>query len=138
MTKMSGCPSGRLSKAICVPSGDQRGVPVRVPPKWVNWEGERPSESQIQISLLPERLERKAIRLLSGEYCGLESYWVEATIFLGCSRPSRSKRQMLVSSKNCAYAILWPSREKAGSVAFSLTIGTRTGVPPEMGTIHSA
>src|SRR6476659_6024025 len=97
---MSGCPSGRLSNAMRVPSGDQRGVPVSVPPKRVNWTGSRPSESVTQISLLPERLERKAICVPSGEYCGLESYCVEETIFLGGLRPVRSKRQILVSSKN--------------------------------------
>ena len=67
---MSGCPSGRLSNAICPPSGDQRGVPVKVPPNRVNCTGTRPSASLTQISLLPERLERNAMRDPSGEYEG--------------------------------------------------------------------
>ena len=70
---MSGWPSGRESKATHLPSGDQRGVPVSGPLKWVNCAALRPSGSQTQISCVPPRLERKATRLPSGENCGLES-----------------------------------------------------------------
>src|SRR3954464_7912984 len=98
----------------------------------------RPSEPPSQISLEPERLERKARRVPSGEMSGLESYWVDEISLRGASRRARSKRQTLVSSKSCAYSMRRPSREKAGSVAFSLTIGTRDGLPPETGMRHSA
>jgi hypothetical protein len=43
----------------------------------------RPSESQIQISLLPERVEVKTIFVPSGENWGSRSGWVEAMNLTG-------------------------------------------------------
>ena len=57
----------RESKAIRCPSGEKRGVPELGAPKEVSWIGFEPSLSQIQISKLPERLDRKAILRPSGE-----------------------------------------------------------------------
>src|SRR3954451_25080714 len=99
---MSAWPSGRLSKAASAPSGDHRGVPVRAPPIRESWKDARPDESLTQISLLPDQLERNAMRPPSGEMDGLESYCVEEITFRGADRPVRSNRQMLVSSKNWA------------------------------------
>src|SRR3954451_18503689 len=62
------------SKTICFPSGDQRGVPVTKDPlKAVTWRQCVPSLAQVQISLVPERLDPKTMRLPSGEYWGLPS-----------------------------------------------------------------
>src|SRR4051812_14391422 len=99
---MSACPSGRLSNATSLPSGDHLGVPVRAPPTRESWNEARPSASLAQISLLPERFERNAMCAPSGEMLGLESYCVDEITFFGAARPVRSKRQMLVSSKTCA------------------------------------
>src|SRR5689334_6884175 len=123
---MSAWPSGRLSNAIRLPSGDQRGVPVNAPPTCVSCHAARPSASLSQISFDPDRLERNTILSPSGEMEGLESYCVDEITFFGGAPDARSNRQMLVSSKNCAYTMRWPSRENEGSDAFSLTIGTRS------------
>src|SRR5262249_10569501 len=109
---------------------DQRGVPVSGPPYRVSCTGIWPLLSLTQISLLPDRFERKATRLPSGEYCGLESYCVEEITLVGGCLASGSIRQILASWKNCAYAIR-PSRAKIGSAAFSATPGKRSGSPPE-------
>src|SRR6478736_434047 len=96
-----------------IPSGDQRGVPVSGPAYRVSCTGIRPLLSLTQISLLPERFERNATRLPSGEYCGLESYWVEEITFAAGPFPSVSMRQILASLKSCVKAIR-PSRANAG------------------------
>src|SRR5438477_10906919 len=96
---MSACASGLVSNAIFIPSGDQRGVPVSGPPYFVSCTGIRPLLSLTQISLLPDRLERNATRLPSGEYCGLESYCVDEVTLTGDSFPSDSTRQIFASSK---------------------------------------
>src|SRR5262249_10272877 len=66
------------SKAIRFPSGDQRGVPADEPARenssWA-WE---PSASLTQRPWTPLRLDSKAIRLPSGEYCAAPSMRVEA------------------------------------------------------------
>src|SRR5216683_6135074 len=73
---MSALPRARESKAICCPSGDQRGVPVTLL-KCVSWTRLVPSLRHIQISYLPLRVDSKAILLPSGEYCGPLSIAVE-------------------------------------------------------------
>src|SRR5262245_52407018 len=83
-TKMSALPSGRQSKAICRPSGDQLGEPASGPRNEVSRTGFSPSLPHTQISSLPERLETKTIRLPSGEYRGLTSLVVEAITLEVC------------------------------------------------------
>jgi len=58
---------GRASKTMCWPSGDQRGESLCPWLKRVNWAAFPPSASQVQISMLPERSDAKAMRLPSGE-----------------------------------------------------------------------
>src|SRR5215831_14765954 len=99
---MSAWPSGRVSYAMFIPSGDQRGVPVNGPPYLVSCTGMRPLLSLTQISLLPERLERKATRPPSGEYCGLESYCVDEITFTGSCFSPIAIRQIFASWKVCA------------------------------------
>src|SRR3954464_8952224 len=62
--------SGRESKAISLPSGDQRGVPVWRSPKDVNCSGLVPSAAATHTSHEPVRSDVNTIRLPSGEYCG--------------------------------------------------------------------
>ena len=76
MTKMSALPGVRESKAICVPSGDQRGVPVTVL-KCVSWRGLVPSLRHNQTSYAPLRVDSKTIWLPSGENWGPLSIAVE-------------------------------------------------------------
>ena len=110
------------SKAICRPSGDQRGVPVVGPPMFVNRIGFRPSRSETQISAVPERLEPNTIRSPSGEYCGLESLAVEAInrVGAGCcpAVPGTSTRQIFGSNDVWIQASRFPSREIAGPETF--------------------
>src|ERR1700682_5145869 len=80
---MSAFPPGRESKARYCPSGDQRGVPVSAPRKDVSARGCAPELSQTQISSLPDRSDRNAILLPSGEYCALVSCLVEKMSFSG-------------------------------------------------------
>ncbi len=106
------------SKAICRPSGDQRGSPVTGPPMFVNRIGFRPSRSDTQISPVPERLEPNTIRSPSGEYCGLESVAVEAInrVGAGCcpAVPGTSMRQIFLSDDVWIQASWFPKREIAG------------------------
>src|SRR5947209_8309087 len=74
---MSEFPALGLSNVIHRLSGDQRGLPTMFPSE-VNSTGLRPSRSQTQIALLPERSELKTIFLPSGENCGSSSDWVDA------------------------------------------------------------
>src|SRR6185312_15530249 len=74
---MSGFPFGRESKATNCPSGDHRGVPVSGPLKEVSRTAFSPETSATHISSSPVRSERNAMRLPSGEYCGLRSLRVE-------------------------------------------------------------
>src|SRR5205085_4347382 len=94
-------PAGRESKAICRPSGDQRGEPAWLPPKLVSCTGLRPSPSHTQISRLPLRSETKVMWFPSGENCGLDSSRVEATSWLGslagAVESGPGARQILVS-----------------------------------------
>ena len=62
------------SKAIVSPSGDQRGDPWERPGPRVSRVAPDPSAFASHTSLRSSaRLEEKAIRLPSGEYCGLKS-----------------------------------------------------------------
>src|SRR2546421_12746241 len=101
---MSAFPSIHESKAICRPSGDQRGVPVSGPPILVNCRGLVPSLSHTQISKLPERREAKTIFFPSGEYCGPLSSRLDEISFDGGSfcvlKLWSAKRQILPSVKD--------------------------------------
>src|SRR6266496_3084956 len=79
---MSLLPSGRASRTICFPSGDQRAAPAW-PPKLVSCTWFCPSLSQTQTSVPPVRSEAKAILLPSGEYLGEPSPRVEAISLVG-------------------------------------------------------
>src|SRR5947209_12836410 len=68
---MSLAPAFEESKAIYRPSGDHRGVAA--PSKSVNCTEFEPSLSQTQICNVPVLVEVNAMRLPSGEYCGLVS-----------------------------------------------------------------
>src|SRR3712207_35767 len=99
---MSREPTAGESKAICRPSGDQRGMPTCGPPKEVSWTGSEPSASQVQISRGPVREDEKATFFPSGEYWGLLSVRVEEINFVGSRSPApfaprTSMRQMFVS-----------------------------------------
>src|SRR4030095_14491788 len=97
---MSRLPVTVESNAICLLSGAQRGVPTSGPFIEVNWMAFIPSESLTQISLLPERAEVNAMRLLSGEYCGPKSCRVEDIILVatgGLVEGEIGIRQMFVS-----------------------------------------
>src|SRR5436190_6885553 len=119
---MSRLPGARESKATRCPSGDQRGEPTSGPPNEVSGAGFRPSESHIQISLLPVLAEAKTTFLLSGEYCGPKSCRVDEINLVGPDLsfvPSRSIRQMFVSRNSCEYARRSPLREMASVEANS-------------------
>src|SRR4051812_14209743 len=81
-------PAAAESKTICFPSGDQRGVPVTKDPlKAVTWKQCVPSLAQVQISLVPDRLDAKAMRLPSGEYSALPSTAEEEVSRTGAGIP---------------------------------------------------
>src|SRR6266480_2506826 len=115
---MSAFPSTHESKAICWPSGDQRGVPVSGPPMLVSCLTLVPSLSQTEISKLPERREAKTILLPSGEYCGPLSSCVEEISFTGASsRPLElrdGRRQIFPSVNDWVYASRFAWREIVG------------------------
>ena len=78
ITQMSNLPPpASESKAIRLPSGDQRGVVTSGPLKEVTWTGLEPSLLHTQISECPERSDTNAILVPSGENCGAESSCVE-------------------------------------------------------------
>src|SRR5262245_11136189 len=139
---MSAFPSMRTSNAISLPSGDQRAEPGNGPPNQVSCTGLRPSRSHTQSSQLPERLEEKAIRLPSGEYCGESSWKVEAISRLGRPAPfpgaetGSSMRQMLVSRRSCVKARRLPTGEIEGETAFGPTSTIRSGLPPVARSLH--
>src|SRR4030095_1579273 len=115
---MSAFPSIQESNAICRPSGDQRGVPVRGPPMFVKGRGLDPSLSHTQISNVPERREANTILFPSEEYCGPLSSCVDEMSFRGrasCTfEPCNPIRQMLPSIIDCVYASWFPRREIVG------------------------
>src|SRR4029453_7374716 len=119
---MSAFPPMRGSNAISLPSGDQRGVPASGPPNRVSGTELRPARSHTQISQLPERLEENAIRLPSGEYCGLSSWSVEVISGLGLPalfpEAGSSMRQKFVSNRNCVKTRRFPTGEIEGEGAF--------------------
>jgi hypothetical protein len=78
---MSLAPALEASNAIYRPLGDHRGVAA--PSKSVNCTGFEPSLSQTQICNVPVLLEVNAMRLPSGEYCGLVSSRVEEINLVG-------------------------------------------------------
>src|SRR5437868_598807 len=100
---MSTLPAFGLSNAIHRLSDDQRGLPTLIPLKDVNSTGLRPSRSQTQIAVLPERAELKTIFLPSGENCGSRSGWVDAINRVGAlflsSALGPGIRQMLESNE---------------------------------------
>src|SRR6266487_4039136 len=112
---MSAFPWIHESNAICRPSGDQRGVPVRGPPMFVRGRGLDPSASHTQISKVPERREANTILLPSAEYCGPVSSCVEEMSFSGgfsCTfELCNPIRQMLASIIDCVYERWFPRRD---------------------------
>src|SRR5215471_13475057 len=105
---MLASPPARESKAIHLPSGDQRGVPVTPIPNDDNWMGLEPSASQTQTSLGPVRLDSKAIFDPSGEMLG-EICWRDETISLVArgGEASKSSRHMFMFVTPCTYARRW-------------------------------
>src|SRR5213594_3749192 len=101
---MSRCPGANESKAICWLSGDQRGDPTSGPPNDVIGTGFRPSESHVQISLLPVRPEVKTIFLPFEEYWGRKSCRVDEMSLVGAAlsvEPLTPILQMFVSRNSC-------------------------------------
>src|SRR5688572_18272603 len=102
-------PSTLKSKAICCPSGDQRGVPELAPARENSSPAREPSASLTQMPRTPLRLDSKTIRLPSGEYCGVESKRVEAMnrigVPLATPEPDNERRHMLESMVTRWYAI---------------------------------
>src|SRR2546427_361318 len=80
---MSELPALELSKAIHRLSGDHRGLPGGVSLLEVSCTRLRPSRSQTQSSMLPERAELNAIRSPLGENWGSKSSCVEAINLTG-------------------------------------------------------
>ena len=114
-------------------------MPVSVPPKRVNWTGTRPSESLTQISLLPERLERNAMRDPSGEYCGLESYWVEETIFLGSAASGQVEAPDVgvLEELGVRHLVAVAGERRIGGVLADHR-KREPACPPETGAVHNA
>src|SRR4029453_18593622 len=98
---MSAFPSIQESKTICLPSGDQRGVPVSGPPIFVNCLKLDPSLSHSQISKLPDRRGANKNFFPSGEYCGPLSSSVEEISFRVSFEPCNPIRQMFPSIIDC-------------------------------------
>src|SRR5271170_6081054 len=83
------------SKAISLPSGDQRGVPVPRMPKDVSCSAFEPSASQTHTSLPPVLSDSNAILRPSGEMLGAICLRDEVTNSRGCGGdPCKSRRQM--------------------------------------------
>src|SRR6516165_9405107 len=102
MVYMCDRPSGRESKAICLPSGDQSGLPVSEASNDVNFSGTEPSACATQISCVPLRCDWKAIRLPSGEKRGAESSCVDDHKRVTESFAVRFTRTMLHFAELCA------------------------------------
>src|SRR5580765_7163328 len=93
MTYTLASPPTRESKTICLPSGDQRGVPA--PPDEVSCCALEPSLSHTHISPVPERFDMKMILPPSGEISGPYCSRVEVTRIRALAfAPSRSTRQI--------------------------------------------
>src|SRR2546428_9682593 len=105
------------AKAILRPSGDQLGL-LSIPPHEVNCMGFDPSLLHTQTSLAPDRSDKNAIFLPSGEYTGYSSCRVEEIRFTGAPafKPGllKSILQMLESYFFTAYARRFPCRDTAG------------------------
>src|ERR1700751_2797518 len=137
---MFGCASGRVSKAIQRPSGDQRGVPVSGPPMEVSCTRLDPSASARQISKFPERVDWKTIRLPSGEYCGPSSTMSEKINFSGF--PARwpapiGIRQIFSVQIPVQYARRCPCILTAGPYPRPDQTDTLSGVPPPAEIRHN-
>src|SRR5689334_17924673 len=74
----------------------------------------------------------------SGEYCGLESYCVDAISWVAWSGAERSSLQIFASFTNWLKANCRPSRENAGSETFTPVVENRSGLPPEAFTSQNA
>src|ERR1035437_1863727 len=84
----------RASNASHRPSGDHRGDPLYGLPMLVIWAGPVPSAFATQTATLATwRLDPKAMRRPSGEYCGLLSAAL-GEVRKGVGFPPRSSRQM--------------------------------------------
>src|SRR6516164_4088851 len=105
---MLASPPARESKAIHLPSADQRGVPVTLIPNDDNWMGLEPSASHTQISWKPVRSDSKAILDPSGEMLGAICCRDETTSLLALGGAAcRSSRHIFVFVTPCIYARRW-------------------------------
>src|SRR5437764_15140595 len=90
------------------PSGDQRGDVAALRLNEVNFRALDPSDSAIQLSILPDRSEAKAIRLPSGEKSGSTSARLDEARRVGSSdlplAGSQFTDQMLISDNLRVYA----------------------------------
>src|SRR3974377_882068 len=133
---MSAFPGERESKAICRPSGDQRGVPVTVL-RCVSWRRLVPSLRHTQTSDAPLRVDSKAIMLPSGENWGPLSMVVEVRNRpdgTGCVKKFSGLLQMFTFVIWRAYTNRFPRIE--GSVP-SCPNCNRSALPPLAGTFQS-
>src|SRR3974377_622748 len=101
---MLASPPARGSKAIHLPSGDQRGVPVTCIPNDDNWMGLEPSASHTQTSVEPVRSDEKGIFDPSGEMLGATRSR-DKTINLSAlgGKPFKSSRHIFVLVTPCTY-----------------------------------
>src|SRR6516162_276452 len=91
------------SKAISLPSGDQRDVPVNLMPNELSCIAFEPSELETQTSWLPDRSDWKVILVPSGEYSGPVCSRDEVTTFsAGACGWERSRRQIFVFVWTCS------------------------------------
>src|SRR5947207_981537 len=94
---MLASPTTRESKAMSLPSGDQRGVPVFLMPNELSCTALEPSVSETQISVLPDRLDEKVICFPSGETFGPICSRDKLTTFQACACGwERSTRQIFM------------------------------------------
>ena len=136
--KISECPCRTESNAICLPSGDQRGVPVEGAASDVNCTGFEPSLLHTHNSEVPERLEPKAILLPSGEKLASNSMREDVMSFSG--RPDFAvgpeARHIAILRRLSTKASCAPSRGIVGLDASSPAATTVVGTPPAIGILH--
>src|SRR5262249_45872602 len=109
---------------------------VNGPCKSIARNGAEPSALATQMALVPERSDRNAMRLPSGEYCGSVSYLVEAIKGWAASWPSTGARHIAIFVNWLTYARRSPRRAIAGCKALCSAPTIRTGFPPESERRH--
>src|SRR6516162_3287899 len=115
---MLASPPARESKAIHLPSGDQRGVPVTCTSNDDSWTGSEPSASETQTSLKPVLLDWNATFEPSGEMLGAICWRdeIKSLPALG-GEATKSSRQIFVLVRPCTYARRWADGLTARSKA---------------------